>query len=63
MSDHAHKRRSPCCEAEALRYLASDHRILAIIVPRGVDEEDIKALSREVNERLDALVERRGMMS
>jgi NAD(P)H-hydrate repair Nnr-like enzyme with NAD(P)H-hydrate epimerase domain len=47
-------------EKEALATLAQRGRVIAILVPEGIATEDIKALSREVNAKLDELVRKRG---
>jgi hypothetical protein len=38
------------------------HRALVIVVPVGVAEDDVKALVREVNARLDELAAKRGKL-
>lgn len=47
-------------EVAAIRVLAKGGRVLVILVPDGVDADDVRTISREVNERLDELVRLRG---
>ena len=46
-------------EAEALATLARNHRLLVIVIPVGIPDYQVKALTREVDARLAVLVDRR----
>jgi hypothetical protein len=46
--------------AAALAVLARTGRVLAIVIPRGISDERVRELQREINERLDQLVAERG---
>jgi len=54
----ADPRDDPQRAAELLAELAAHHRILAVVIPRGVPTEAVLDLQRDVNNRLDALAER-----
>ena len=50
-------------EAAALKVLAKRGRILAIVIPKGITHEQVLALQREVNEKLDRLTAERGPLT
>ncbi len=50
-------------EAAALAVLAKRGRILAIVIPKGIDREQVLTLQREVNAKLEILVAERGRLT
>jgi len=46
-------------EMDALAILARRGRIIAVLVPEGVPDEEVKRLSQEMSARLDVLVAKR----
>ncbi len=45
--------------ADLIAVLARDHRLLVVVIPDGIPDEDIQALNRDVSARLDVLAEER----
>jgi hypothetical protein len=50
-------------DVEALAFLARRSRVLAIVVPKGIDHDDVIVLQADINARLDQMVRERGPLT